>query len=75
MRPGAKPTRITRHPFVPDDTIPPDHRDRHTCRSCHMVGQPGDGHHLGVDEPAQEYPEQDPETRQLELRRLGERDD
>lgn len=75
VRPGASQSRVARHAFVADESIPADHRDRLTCRSCRMLGAPGDAHHLGVDEPTQEYPVQDPETRQLELRRLGERDD
>ncbi|MFF5228429.1 hypothetical protein [Dactylosporangium sp. NPDC000521] len=75
VRPGAKQSRVQRHPFEWDESIPLDHRKRKTCSSCRMVGAPGDAHHLAVDEPAQEYPQQDPETRQLELRRLGERDD
>jgi hypothetical protein len=75
VRPGAKQSRVQRHPFAPDDTIPADHRDRLTCRSCHMVGQPGDAHHLGGDEPVQEYPEQDPAVREYEQRLLGERND
>ncbi|GAA2327411.1 hypothetical protein [Dactylosporangium salmoneum] len=77
--PGAARTRVARHRFEADDTIPQDYRGWETCRSCRMVGAPGDGHHYGVDEPVepppQKYPELDPETRQLELRRLGERED
>lgn len=75
VRPGASQSRVERHPFAADESIPPDHRGRVTCSSCRMLGAAGDAHHLGVDEPAQEYPAQDPEARQLELRRLGERDD
>jgi hypothetical protein len=75
VRPGAKQTRVQRHLFVPDETIPPDHRNRQTCRSCQMFGAAGDAHHLGGDEPAQVYPEQAPEVRRFEARLLGERED
>lgn len=73
--PGASVSRVPKHRFVADDTMPPDHRDRQTCRSCHMVGAPGDAHHLGVDEPDVQYPEQAPEVREFEQRRFGERED
>lgn len=75
VRPGASQTRVKRHEFVPDDSIPPDHRQHETCRSCQTLGVPGDARHFGPDDAAEQYPVQDPEARQLELRRLGERDD
>lgn len=68
-------SRVPKHRFDADDTIPADYRGRQTCRSCRMVGAPGDAHHRGVDEPDVQYPEQDPDTRREEQRRLGERED
>lgn len=72
--PGKARSRIAKHAFTADATMPPDHRGRKACGTCGCIGEAGDGHHYGPDDTAEQYPEQDPETRQLELRRYGERD-
>lgn len=75
VSPGKARSRVVKHAFAPDATVPPDHRDRRTCSTCHCLGNVGDSRHYGPDDTAEQYPEQDPAVRALEQRRLGETDD
>lgn len=73
--PGKARSRVAKHQFAPDATVPPDYRGRETCSACHCLGKDGDDKHFGPGDAAQQYPEQDPAVRELEQRRLGETDD
>lgn len=73
--PGKARSRVAKHVFAPDAGVPPDHRGRGTCSTCHCLGEDGDARHFGPADAAEQYPEQDPAVRALEQRRLGETDD
>ena len=74
VRPGASQTRVPKHAFVADESIPLDHRKRETCRTCQAIGAAGDARHFGPDDVNEQYPVQDPAVREYEQRLLGERD-
>lgn len=41
-------TKVTPHLFVVDRDVPPDPLDTtgaRACRTCHLIGRPGDAHH------------------------------
>lgn len=38
-------SRVHPHQFVADDETPADHRGRHRCSTCGLMGEPGDSHH------------------------------
>lgn len=63
-RRGHRPTRVRKHPFVKDATVPPDQHGRDFCTRCRCAGQPGDHKHLTDDDVAQQ--------RREEQRRTGE---
>lgn len=70
--PGKAKTRVDRHPFALDATVPPDHRGRDTCRTCHCIGKAGDARHVNAGD---ELPPVDPAVREAEQRRYGETGD
>jgi hypothetical protein len=68
-----------RHPFVEDPDVPPDFWQRKRCKTCRLMGLPGDTRHLSDQpEPAppmrQLPPEQAEEYRARDAAILGERD-
>ena len=73
--PGAARTRVPRHRFDPDEAVPEDFWGRRVCASCRCVGSAGDSRHFAEDEVPPRYPEVAEAVRELERRRLGERDD
>lgn len=46
--------KATPHVFQADPDLPSDHQGRRVCAACHLVGRPGDPHHLLPDVPEQE---------------------
>jgi len=55
--------------------VPEDFWGRRVCASCRCVGSAGDSRHFAEDEVPPRYPEVAEAVRELERRRLGERDD
>jgi hypothetical protein len=49
-------SKVTPHVFQPDPDVPPDplsRNAREVCRTCHLLGQPGDAHHT-MPEPVED---------------------
>jgi hypothetical protein len=71
VSPGQARTRVERHRFVADAAIPPDHRQRGTCATCHCLGAAGDARHLNDDQP-DPVAARSHDARVFEARMLGE---
>jgi hypothetical protein len=48
----VKPPRLCGQ-FISDPDLGVDHRGRHACATCHLIGEPGDARHTLPDVPAQ----------------------
>jgi hypothetical protein len=64
----------------PDPDIPPDHRGRRTCLTCHRIGSPDDPGHTPPAPPARPAPKPlspalAAAAREFDAAILGERED